>query len=691
MIAPPSIETCPSAPTTPEPATSAGLSFFDESGPFGFENYGLFVRADGVALEAETYDLVRNPEGCRLQATLDERLEATLDWTEIGEGRRLLKVTLHNHGNSPLRLEEAAFGQFGATARFHPSQGHVLGWALRYAHTGNLRAERYPFCAADYPYSRPLPIDPKTLGDTEDQPFPALFLSNATTRQGLVIGAFSQQRSTPVFHLHRRPLFRPDAFEKFEIRWDFPQTDGPILAPGSSLTLETLYFQLTKEKEADFAFEDYLNHLAERHNWRGASTPINEAALHCTWNYGVFADQHQEPLLKTARFIAREFPKVRFFLVDDGYLAHTSRTNRVFLDRFYPDPEQELSRESWPDGMRGFSDTLRRLGLRPGLWWTPTVKLPCRLHDDHPDWFLRRRDGRLYLIGEDLAYLDYSNPEALDFLDRTLAVILGRWGMDACKIDFWSQNFETREALLQEPGCTSLEIRRRFFETVRRHLPPDGVIMSCIAMGMGNPFMGEWVDTYRCSMDISDGLWHEQINNAVWTLPLLGFGGRRSTLLNMDSVGINLDLPENENFFRLTWCQVTMGLIETGGRLEELPDRYRMALQKMIDRCDRGYPCRCPDRDAYTGFPLPEALYVDFPPASPTAKRGVRQALAFFNWSDRPKQISVLRAELGQPSQVWAEDFWTGERAEWTETFASIELPPRHAKLFDIGWDHDPA
>lgn len=657
-----------------------------EPGPFGFEHYGLRLRLNGGEPTGGGYE--RRQEGAEtvFSGVPAPGVAVEMRWSPLEHGAWRLRVVLRNETALPLEIRDLAFGQFGPKAAFHPHRGHVLGWALRYAHTGNLRTERYPFCAADYPYLRPLPLEPRLLGDTEDQPFPALFILNAETRQGLVIGAATQREATPVFALWRKALFRPDAFEQLEVRWDFPQAPARRIGPGEAWEPDELYFQLTTERGADLAFEDYLDYLSARHSFRGAHTVANDAALHCTWNYGVFADQRQEPLMKTARFIARELPGIRFFLVDDGYLQHTPRTSRVFLNRFYPDPEAELSRDTWPQGMRGFSDAIRALGLRPGLWWTPTVELPCALYDDHPDWFLRRRDGSLYLIGADRAYLDYSHPEALAFLDRTLAVILGQWGMDACKIDFWSQNFETRDAVLQNPAWTGLVARRHFLETVRRHLPPDGVVMSCIAMGMGNPFLGELVDTYRCSMDITDGLWHEQVDNARWTLATLGFGGRRSSLLNMDSVGINPELPESLNFFRLTWCFITMGLIETGGRLETLSPRYLQAMRKITDRCERGFPCRCADAKAYTGLPLPEALYVSFPPGSRTHALGIRQYVAFFNWGDAPALVSIHRPALGQPATVAAEDFWSGEEEVWSGPFHGVELPPRSARLFEVRW-----
>ena len=667
------------------PAACHGISLFDETTKFGFENYTLRFQIDGKSHIVEQFTAKATADGKDISGEASLGVAVGLKLRALGKRRYILQVSLENKGRKACLLEQASFGQYGSHATFHPGESHVLGWALHYAHTGNLRTERYPFCAADYPYLRHLPTELRSLGDTEDQPFPALFLFNEIARCGMVLGMTSQVAATPVFKMRRRALFRPDTFEVFAMDWEFPQCRGLTIPANGRLELESIYLQLTQDVGPDLAYEDYLNYLESENDFRGHTSPMKEEALHCTWNYGVFNDQRAEPLLKTAHFIAKEVPNIKWFLMDDGYLGEVPR-RRGFLNCFYPNPNAYLKKEDWPNGIRAFTDEVRSLGLRPGLWWTPTVLLPCQLHDDHPDWFLRKADGSLYLIDNKNAYLDYSHPEALAFLDRTLAVILGEWGIDACKIDFYSQNFETREAVLHRPNCTSIQVRRQFFETVRRHLPPDGVIMSCIAMGMGNPFLGEHIDTYRCSMDISDGLWQDQINSCRWTLPALGWGGRRSLLLNTDSVGINPKLPDNENRFRLTWCYITMGIIETGGRLEQLSPDHLRDMKKVISRGDRGYPCRCPDLRAYTGDPLPEALYVDFPAESHTAKSGIRQSLALFNWTDTPRAVSVHRKQVGHPEKVRAVDFWTGNVETWDRDFITVELPPRSSRLFDLSW-----
>lgn len=675
---------------TSSPENSAhktGLSLGGGRDGFGLWNYSFRLDLEDRSMPINDFSLELGadcPEA--FVAKVGENLEIRFTIERLAKAHQyVLSPTLINRGSGAVVVRGFAFGQLGEDALFLPGPGHPLGWALKYAHTGNLRTERYPYCAADYPYVRHLPTERRVLGDTEDQPFPALFLQNEVSRAGIVLGLSTQKKAAPVFDMQRRAIFRPDAFESFELRWDFPQSRGYRVEAGEEFEFESLYLQLTEGVNADWVFEDYLNHISERNDFLGSRTPLNQAALHCTWNYGVFADQRRATLIDTARFISENLPEIKYFLIDDGYLEHTSETNRVFLNRFYPSPEEApVSNESWPQGLRGFSEEIQAMGLKPGLWWTPTVRLPCQLHDEHPEWFLRRKDGSLYLIGGNLAYLDYSHPEAIAFLDRVLKHIIGEWGIAACKIDFYSQNFETRDAQLWRANCSSLEVRRDFMNVVRRYLPENGIIMSCIAMGMGNPFLGELVDTFRCSMDIGDGSWSEQVNNSRWSLPTLSYGGRRTFLLNMDSVGISTELSEAENLFRLTWCYITMGLIETGGRLENLAPNYLSALKKLLQRCDRGYPCRCPDLRAYTGSPLPEVLYVDFPSDSPTAAKGIRQSVAFLNWQDVPHAVSIARQALGHTGAVRVENFWTGEKGSWSEDFVTIVLPAHSAQLYDI-------
>jgi hypothetical protein len=75
---------------------------------------------------------------------------------------------------------------------------------------------------------------------------------------------------------------------------------------------------------------------------------------------------------------------------------------------------------------------------------------------------------------------------------------------------------------------------------------------------------------------------------------------------------------------------------------------------------------------------------VDYLSGSPTARAGIRQSVALFNWTDAPQIISVRRARLGHTGAVTAEDFWTGERETLDGEFITQRLEGRSALLFDI-------
>lgn len=651
-----------------------GLTFVDRDANLGVVKLGLRLQIQENEYIAE-YD-----DSCCCQPEQNILIRAAV--AAVPElNAIILTHKISNSGKCPVWIKNLAVGTFAREAALPGGKGSGAGWDLRFCHTDNVRSEHYPHCQMEYPYYRMLPSSTVTLGNGEDQPFPGLFIKDEAGHRGLVFAQASQQLSFINFELCKNPFTAQNIFKRFVINYDFAQTGGFQIESGGEVLLDGIFIQITGDYQPGEAYCDYLSYLTETFKFRGAATPLLNEAFHCTWNYGVFTDQTEKSLMPTAQFIAQSLPNIKWFLIDGGYIDTDCNNN--FLDRFYPEPNACLNAERWPRGMRHFADSLRKLGLRPGLWWSPTVRLDSELFHDHPEWFARRADGSVYNIGAQ-GFLDYTNQGALTFLDKTLAVILGEWGMDACKMDFWSQNFEDRHIRLQNPAITPVQAKKLFFDTVRRHLPADGIFMTCVATGMGNPFTAEWADAYRNTVDIGIGDWHEQVNNCFWALPTLGFEGHKSFLLNADSVGIMPDYPDNENYFRLSWCHITMGMLETGGKMEIWPEKWVNAMRKLTDRADRGYMVRCPDIKAFTGIPLPDVLYVNYPQQSKTWKAGIRQCFALFNWSDDCKIIVVKHSDLGHIGNVTAENFWTGDIENFNKDFIIKELQPRSALLYDV-------
>lgn len=670
------------AATTGDRATASigtqGIDFTHGESEYGVRNFGLQLEVDGHTEVVEW----AVEKGAALQATGQggERLRCSVSVTELGGTNALvIECRLENTTVCPVHLNRIVAGKVSAAGRV--SLGKTVPYDARYCHTDNVRTERYPYCQGEYPYVRTLPVAPVVLGRGQDQPFPGVLLTDCQCRQGLVVAAGSQRHARQSYRLSRAPNAQGGHLDVFEIHYELAQTRGCILEPAETLVLDSIYLQILEDRHPQAAYEDYVAFLQSQYTFRGPTSPMLTQAMYCSWNYGRFSEISEEALLKTARFMKEELPNIPFFLMDAGYARERSER---FCDGFYPDPNAMVDVEKFPHGIRHYSDELRRMGLRPGIWWSNSASLDSQLYRDHPDWYLRNRDGGVYCIGPDKGYLDLSLPAVREYLDATLAVVLGEWGMDALKMDFWSQNVEDESAVLANPAMGAVACRTALFEIIRKHLPPDGVFVTCVATGMGNPFIGLHADAYRNTIDISRGGWEQQRHNCLWSLPTLLQPGRQTLLLNQDSLGINPACPQNENRFRLTWCFITMGMLEVGGVLEALSAEGVDDLRKVTGRCDRGYPCRCPDERAFTGEPFPEVLTVDYPQGSPTRQRGVRQALAFFNWTDEPRVISVRRSALGHDGPVAAQDFWSGEDEAFADEFIGKRLDARSALLYDI-------
>jgi len=664
-----------------------GLTFLNEAEGLGVVDLGLCVTLEGVDHRVAWEQFETTADGVAARGRAGDG--SLTCWTEVAMAAGLdaitVRHTLVNDSAGEVTVTGAATGQFADSACVRLGRIHMYDG--RYCHNDNVRTERFPQFQPEYPYVRMLPVEPVVLGVGEDQPVPGLYLTDRRYRRGLVVAQTSQDRTIPVWEFRRAAgALHGGLFAEYRMRHEFPQSRGWILAAGESVALDETFYQLVRDRHPQDAFVDYVELLSRRLPLRGKDTPLLRTALYCSWNYGRFAEQYEDKLLVTARFIAESLPNIKYFLMDAGYQrkSKVKGLNHAHLSGFYPDPRANVDAGKFPHGIRHYSDELRKLGLHPGIWWSPMVVAESPLAVEHPDWLLRDGDGRAVRVGS-CTYLDLTVDAAREWVDEVLGVVLGEWKMDALKMDFWSQGFELRAGRVARPGATSLDARTALFEIIRKHLPADGgVLMTCVAVGCGNPFIAAHADTYRNSQDVGGGAWNEQIHACEWSLPTLGLEGRKTFLLNADGIGVNLKCPDNENFFRLTWGYITMGMLEIDGYLEALPERYVRALGKLTDRCDRGYRCLCPDERAFTGVPLPECLYVDFPAGSPTRQAGVRQSVALLNWTDERKVISVARKRLGHAGAVRAVDFWTEEQQTLDGEFFTRTLEGRSAMLLDV-------
>jgi len=613
----------------------------------------------------------------------DETLVLTV---QAERGALVVSRTITNTGVAPLPLNSVTDGLLDANSALglDVPMGAIDYYKLRYFHSSNIKTEKFPRFRVEHPYVRCIPYDPVHFNHDEANHVPAFGICDRDYQTILVEGDLNQVRFERSWELG---LEGPAAAvpRLYRAQQRYTLNDSFELAPGESVEVSRVFYQILRQSHPQHAFGDFVAELRRHHDFRGARTRARHEGIYCTWNYGGYADINEANILLRAGILADKIPNCTHFLIDDGYQAKRNDRNAGICS-FYPIPREGYDREKFPNGMSVIADQIRGLGLKPCIWLSPKIYLDSDLAAEKPEWLLRDVDGSAALLGES-SFLDLSVPEARAFYLQVLDALLVDWGYEGIKYDFMTQWF-LLEKIRYRNGGSGVEWRDFAFCELRKRIGDDGFFMTCIAFSAGNPFPGRYADCYRSGFDIHDGTWLEQVRACTGTLAQLLLTGRDTFLLNMDSAGFS-DIPENEQRFRFSWCFITQGILEIGGLLENQTDEQFAMFNRLLAHADRGHSVSCLDDRALTGEPLPEVLQVLYPPDSRMAKAGIRQHLAFFNWSNEPRRISVACAKAGlanSPEQsghgATLVDFWTDDVREIHDDFVTVDLPPHSATLY---------
>ncbi len=564
----------------------------------------------------------------------------------------------------------------GGTAGGKPvfSDNHI--WRARYCHMDNVRTEKFPWCRPESPYVRSLPKTDTVFGNQENQAVPAMMLTNDSFSQLLLEGQLRQDRTRAQWTLSAgagAPI------RTYEMHWSM-HNGGFEIQPGESLALEPMYYEILERTHPQDAWAGYIDAVTTENALQGEDNILLTKAFYCSWNYGVFHDISEDKLLKTARFIAAHMPDVKHFLIDGGWQSREA-VMCPSCANFYLPEGQWHDAKLFPNGMKAMADRIRETGLTPAIWWTPSVGLHTTLAKEHPEWLAKDASGNVYRIGNS-GYLDFSLAPVQEYLHKVFTILFKEWGYEAMKMDFWAQGVES-ETIRYATG-TGVQWRDWLLSTIRSYLPTDGFLMTCVAVAMGNPFLGKYAQTHRCSIDVGACNWREHVTASIWNLPLHALPSRRTILPNVDGIGWSAKMNDAENLHRLTYAFITMGSLEVDGRLEELPADKVAMLNQVMANMDRGHAVHCPDEEAFTGTPLPKCLYVDYPQGSRTAQRGIAKHVALFNWTDRPQCTGYTLEQMGLTGAVTAKDFWTGEDVTIGSEGVATWLPPHSARLYEI-------
>jgi len=160
--------------------------------------------------------------------------------------------------------------------------------------------------------------------------------------------------------------------------------------------------------------------------------------------------------------------------------------------------------------------------------------------------------------------------------------------------------------------------------------------------------------------------------------------GRRTWLLDADSIGINPRLSEDENRSRFNYCYITQGVVGIGGDISALSARHLAWFRRVTDEVDRGHKVFCPDRQAFLGHPLPNAYVVEYPRGSRRRRAGIAREVGYFNWGDEPAVVGYPLSALGVWGDARITDFWTGRSVAARNGFLTATLRPRASRVFCV-------
>lgn len=225
-----------------------------------------------------------------------------------------------------------------------------------------------------------------------------------------------------------------------------------------------------------------------------------------TWYYtygkisseGVLADTD----LLTER--CKGLENIPYMVVDDGW------------EQNHMDAPWDKVNERFSD-MKKLADEIRKRGARPGIWFRP-------LSDEKRATECTKDEHRSM---RDMQYLDPSHPDVLEYIRKTVKMLVDDWGYEFVKHDFstWDAfgfwGFE-RPAQLAEDGWhfwdqsrTSAEIMLEFYRAVYESAGEKALILGCNVIGH---LAAGLVHLNRTGDDTSGMDWERTRNYGVNTL-----------------------------------------------------------------------------------------------------------------------------------------------------------------------------
>ncbi|MBR1867695.1 MAG: alpha-galactosidase [Clostridia bacterium] len=509
------------------------------------------------------------------------------------------------------------------------------------------------------------------------QPFPAILLSNYSSKEGVVIGTLCQD----VFYHSYEVGHKADGKAFVTVFSLFKDIAYREVAPGEELCDVFYIGETLFADNINKIFDNYVSELRKvLKNNIGKRQTNRHSLVWDSWNDGIYRDVSQSMLLNEAKAVKKYFPTVEWFQLDDGYSAYCEED--VDLDAHglgvVYEGEDGIDKNKFPDGLKGYTDKIKELGLKPAVWIGGFCPVKTKIYREKPEWFID------YTFRIDWTQpLDVSLPEVREYMSNAIKTFTLKYGFEGIKHDFWSYAFEDRHDLLKNKDRSGYEYREWWQNEMRSALPEYGYLETGCDISMGNPFLGKYFNNYRFGLDVGAGKWENVKTTMFWSVAVLSPHTGDLYVPNSDSVGILANLSDDDFKFVVNWQIITRSLVEISGRFSKIAedDPRLKILRRAVQYLNNGEKVYFVNYDyRRKGEVLPEIIYIDS--SFDSDDKGF-VTVALFNGEDFLKRIEFKLSDVGlEEGSKQVESVWeniTEEKSEFV-----FDLKPHQSILLKI-------
>ena len=620
----------------------------EDGAPFSF-TIRLDTRSATISKDKDNSELI-SYNGLDPASALEWQVEFTIPRQQHMLAWRL---SLINRSDFPrtirqigmLRPAEDGEGNLSFPAASHPRDISIFcnGWQS-WSHTSAYRGDQRMRRSRLGILQEPMVLNPDTPLPRQAGMFGSDFftvLADTRARAGLLLGFLSQKEQ---FGSLGADLRTAPAVSMWA------NGDDARLDPGEGAATDWAAAFPIQIDHPD-PLKEFIEALA-RENGIGALPTV--PAGWCTW-YQYYQGISVEIMRSNLHHMEEMCARLPLDLVqlDDGFQAQVGDWLR-FSDGF-------------PEGVAGLADEIKAGGRTPGLWLAPFILHPAsRTAREHPDWLLRKADGRLARAGFGwntlTVALDLTVPAALDYAASVVRTAAQDWGYPYLKLDFlYAAALKGR---FRDPTRTRAQVMRAGMRALR-----DAAGEGTFLLGCGAPLGSVLglVDGMRVGADVSPS-WRPAFHgigfpfrsephmpsarNAIQNTLTRASLHKRWWVNDPDCLLVHPDsrltLTEVQSLAAV--IALTGGSLLLSDNLSKLtPERQRLAAcllpligrrARVLDWMDKQTPTR---------------LRLDL-----ENQTGRWSLLAAFNWSDQEKRLALQPADFDLPADrdYFTRSFW---------------------------------